>query len=145
MFPYPSGEGLHVGHPEGYTASDILARFWRMRDYDVLHPMGWDSFGLPAEQHAIKTGTHPRVSTEANIANFKRQLQRLGFSFDWSRELATTDTEYVRWTQWLFVQLFNKVRCESLTAKCVLQQGASRSPPSVYFNKVLVARFRTRW
>jgi leucyl-tRNA synthetase len=108
MFPYPSGAGLHVGHPEGYTATDILARFWRMRGYDVLHPMGWDAFGLPAEQHAIKTGTHPAATTAANIQTFKRQLKMLGFSYDWSRELATTDPEYVRWTQWIFVKLFER-------------------------------------
>lgn len=108
MFPYPSGAGLHVGHPEGYTASDIMARYWRMRDYDVLHPMGWDSFGLPAEQHAINTGTHPEDTTKVNIANFKRQLQSLGFSYDWERELATTDIGYVKWTQWIFLQLFQK-------------------------------------
>lgn len=83
MFPYPSGSGLHVGHPEGYTATDIMARFWRMNDYDVLHPMGWDAFGLPAEQHAINTGTHPAVTTGKNIATFKRQLKSLGFSYDW--------------------------------------------------------------
>ena len=108
MFPYPSGAGLHVGHPEGYTASDIMARYWRMRDYDVLHPMGWDSFGLPAEQHAINTGTHPETTTKANIANFKRQLKSLGFSYDWDRELATTDVGYVKWTQWIFLQLFQR-------------------------------------
>ncbi|KAG8466437.1 hypothetical protein KFE25_002193 [Diacronema lutheri] len=108
MFPYPSGAGLHVGHPEGYTASDIMARYWRMCGYDVLHPMGWDSFGLPAEQHAVQTGTHPRTTTAANIANFKRQLKSLGFSYDWGRELATTDIEYVKWTQWIFLQLFQK-------------------------------------
>jgi len=108
MFPYPSGAGLHVGHPEGYTASDIMARYWRMRDFDVLHPMGWDSFGLPAEQHAIQTGTHPEVTTKANIANFKRQLKSLGFSYDWDREIATTDEGYVKWTQWIFLQLFSQ-------------------------------------
>ena len=108
MFPYPSGEGLHVGHPEGYTATDIMARYWRMRDFDVLHPMGWDSFGLPAEQHAINTGTHPAVTTGKNINTFKRQLKSLGFSYDWSRELATTDIKYLRWTQWIFLQLFKK-------------------------------------
>ncbi|KAL1523982.1 hypothetical protein AB1Y20_018897 [Prymnesium parvum] len=108
MFPYPSGAGLHVGHPEGYTASDIMARYWRMCDFDVLHPMGWDAFGLPAEQHAINTGTHPEETTKLNIANFKRQLQSLGFSYDWDRELATTDEGYVKWTQWIFVQLFRK-------------------------------------
>jgi len=108
MFPYPSGAGLHVGHPEGYTASDIMARYWRMRDFDVLHPMGWDAFGLPAEQHAVQTGTHPAETTKLNIANFKRQLKSLGFSYDWERELATTDEEYVRWTQWIFLQIFKK-------------------------------------
>jgi leucyl-tRNA synthetase len=108
MFPYPSAAGLHVGHPEGYTASDIMARYWRMCGYDVLHPMGWDSFGLPAEQHAVATGTHPRDTTASNIANFKRQLKSLGFSYDWARELATTDLDYVKWTQWIFLQLFHK-------------------------------------
>jgi leucyl-tRNA synthetase len=108
MFPYPSGAGLHVGHPEGYTASDIMARYWRMCDYDVLHPMGWDAFGLPAEQHALNTGTHPEQTTKENIANFKRQLRSLGFSYDWTRELATTDLNYVQWTQWIFLQLFKK-------------------------------------
>jgi leucyl-tRNA synthetase len=107
MFPYPSGSGLHVGHPEGYTATDILARYKRMRGFNVLHPMGWDAFGLPAEQYAIKTGQHPRVTTEANIANFKRQIQSLGFSYDWSREVNTTDSGYFRWTQWIFLQLYN--------------------------------------
>lgn len=106
MFPYPSGSGLHVGHPEGYTASDIMARYWRMCDFDVLHPMGWDAFGLPAEQYAIQTGTPPASTTKANIGTFKRQLKSLGFSFDWSRELATTDDEYFRWTQWIFLRLF---------------------------------------
>mmetsp|Transcript_50528 Transcript_50528/g.93443 ORF Transcript_50528/g.93443 Transcript_50528/m.93443 type:complete len:940 (-) Transcript_50528:52-2871(-) len=108
MFPYPSGAGLHVGHPEGYTATDIMSRYWRMKDFDVLHPMGWDAFGLPAEQHAINTGTHPSKTTYENIANFKRQLKSLGFSYDWSRELATTDDDYVRWTQWIFLQLVKK-------------------------------------
>ena len=91
MFPYPSGDGLHVGHPEGYTATDIVCRFNRMKGTSVMHPMGWDAFGLPAEQHAKKTGTHPRTTTEKNIANFRRQLKMLGFSYDWDRELATTD------------------------------------------------------
>lgn len=108
MFPYPSGSGLHVGHPEGYTASDVMARYYRSTGHDVLHPMGWDSFGLPAEQHAINTGTHPEVTTFENIATFKRQLKSLGFSYDWDREIATTDTEYVKWTQWIFLQLFKK-------------------------------------
>jgi leucyl-tRNA synthetase len=107
MFPYPSGAGLHVGHPEGYTATDILARYKRMRGFNVLHPIGWDAFGLPAEQYAIKTGQHPRITTEANIANFKRQIKSLGFSYDWSREVNTTDPGYFRWTQWIFLQLYN--------------------------------------
>ena len=107
MFPYPSGDGLHVGHPEGYTATDIVCRFERMRGTSVMHPMGWDAFGLPAEQHAKKTGTHPRITTEQNIANFRRQLKMLGFSYDWDRELATTDIEYFRWTQFVFLVLFD--------------------------------------
>jgi leucyl-tRNA synthetase len=108
MFPYPSGDGLHVGHPEGYTATDIIARYSRMRGFDVLHPMGWDAFGLPAEQHAIRTGTHPRATTLKNIGTFRRQLKMLGFSFDWSREVDTTDPGYVKWTQWIFLQLFKR-------------------------------------
>ncbi|HQF21502.1 MAG TPA: leucine--tRNA ligase [Kiritimatiellia bacterium] len=108
MFPYPSGDGLHVGHPEGYTATDILARYYRMKGVNVLHPMGWDSFGLPAEQYAIKTGKHPRIITASNIDTFRRQLQMLGFSYDWDREIATTDEAYVRWTQWIFLQLFKR-------------------------------------
>jgi leucyl-tRNA synthetase len=107
MFPYPSGAGLHVGHPEGYTATDILARYKRALGFNVLHPMGWDAFGLPAEQYAVKTGQHPRQTTEANIATFKRQIQSLGFSYDWSRELATTDPDYFKWTQWIFLKLYN--------------------------------------
>lgn len=107
MFPYPSGAGLHVGHPEGYTATDIVCRYWRMRGRSVLHPMGFDSFGLPAEEHAIKTNTPPRVSTEKNIAEFTRQLKMLGFSYDWDRVLATTDVDYFRWTQWIFLVLFD--------------------------------------
>lgn len=107
MFPYPSGDGLHVGHPEGYTATDITCRYHRMRGRAVMHPMGWDAFGLPAEQHAKKTGTPPRVTTEKNIATFRRQLKSLGFSYDWSRELATTDVDYFRWTQFIFLVLFD--------------------------------------
>ena len=107
MFPYPSGDGLHVGHVEGYTATDILARFHRMRGFNVLHPMGWDAFGLPAEQYAIKTGRHPRETTTRNIANFRRQLQAVGFSYDWDREVSTTDPGYFKWTQWIFLQLYN--------------------------------------
>jgi leucyl-tRNA synthetase len=108
MFPYPSGDGLHVGHPEGYTATDIVARYQRMRGVDVLHPMGWDAFGLPAEQHAIRTGTHPRVKTLENIDRFRRQLKMLGFSYDWEREVDTTDPGYLRWTQWIFLQFFKR-------------------------------------
>lgn len=107
MFPYPSGDGLHVGHPEGYTATDIVARFERMRGTTVMHPMGFDAFGLPAEEHAIRTGTPPRESTNRNIATFRRQLKMLGFSYDWGREVATTDPDYVRWTQWIFLVLFD--------------------------------------
>jgi len=108
MFPYPSGSGLHVGHPEGYTATDIVARHARMKGFDVLHPMGWDAFGLPAEQHAIQTGTHPRDTTQKNILTFKRQLKALGMSYDWTREIDTTHPGYVKWTQWIFLQLFKK-------------------------------------
>ena len=107
MFPYPSGDGLHVGHPEGYTATDIVCRAARMQGKSVVHPMGFDSFGLPAEEHAIKTGEHPRVQTEKNIATFRRQLKSLGFSYDWSREIATTDVDYFRWTQWIFLQIYD--------------------------------------
>lgn len=112
MFPYPSGAGLHVGHPEGYTATDIITRYKRMRGFNVLHPMGWDAFGLPAEQHAIKTGEHPRLNTQNNVDNFRRQLKSLGFAYDWEREVATTDPEYVRWTQWIFLQLYHSYFCE---------------------------------
>jgi len=106
MFPYPSGAGLHVGHPEGYTATDIVSRYKRMQGYNVLHPMGWDAFGLPAEQHALNTGEHPRDITVKNINNFRRQIKSLGFSYDWDREISTTDPEYYKWTQWIFIQLY---------------------------------------
>lgn len=108
MFPYPSGAGLHVGHPEGYTATDIVSRYKRMQGYNVLHPMGWDAFGLPAEQYALDTGNDPRGFTKQNIQTFKRQIQELGFSYDWDREVNTTDPEYYKWTQWIFIQLYNK-------------------------------------
>ncbi len=108
MFPYPSGAGLHVGHPEGYTATDIYCRYMRATGHAVLHPMGWDAFGLPAEQYAIQTGTHPAVTTQKNIATFKRQIQALGLSYDWDREIDTTDPAYVKWTQWIFLQLFKR-------------------------------------
>ena len=107
MFPYPSGQGLHVGHPEGYTATDIVARYKRMKGFNVLHPMGWDAFGLPAEQHAINTGTDPRTTTQKNIDNYRRQIKSLGFSYDWDREVATTDPGYYKWTQWIFLKMFN--------------------------------------
>jgi leucyl-tRNA synthetase len=107
MFPYPSGAGLHVGHPEGYTATDIIARYKRLKGFNVLHPMGWDAFGLPAEQYAIKTGQHPAITTRDNIAKFKKQLKRIGFSYDWEREINTTDPAYFKWTQWIFLQIYN--------------------------------------
>ena len=108
MFPYPSGSGLHVGHALGYVATDIVARFKRMNGFNVLHPMGWDAFGLPAEQYAIKTGTHPKKTTQENVNNFKRQINQIGFSYDWEREINTTDPNYYKWTQWIFLQLYNQ-------------------------------------
>ena len=107
MYPYPSGAGLHVGHPEGYTATDIFTRYRRMRGYHVLHPMGWDAFGLPAERYAMQTNIHPRVTTEQNIATFRRQIKMLGLSYDWAREVDTTDPRYYKWTQWIFLQIYN--------------------------------------
>lgn len=112
MFPYPSGQGLHVGHPEGYTATDIISRFKRMQGYEVLHPMGWDAFGLPAEQYALKTGNHPADFTQKNIDNFRRQIKSLGFSYDWDREINTTNPKYFKWTQWIFIQLYNQKLAE---------------------------------
>lgn len=106
IFPYPSRNGLHVGHPKDYTTTDVIARYKRMNGFNVLHPMGWDAFGLPAEQFAIKTGNHPEGFTKNNIVTFTRQLKSLGFSFDWDREIDTTDPSFVKWTQWIFTQLF---------------------------------------
>ena len=111
MFPYPSGAGLHVGHPLGYIASDIYARYKRHKGFNVLHPQGYDSFGLPAEQYAIQTGQHPAKTTQENIKTYRRQLDQIGFSFDWSREVRTSDPSYYRWTQWIFIQLFNSYYC----------------------------------
>jgi leucyl-tRNA synthetase len=121
MFPYPSGAGLHVGHPLGYIASDIVARYKRLRGFNVLHPMGFDSFGLPAEQYAIQTGQHPALTTEQNITTYIRQLSALGFSYDWSREVRTSDPSYYKWTQWIFLKLFN--------SWYNLDTGLSRSKP----------------
>ncbi|HUQ95767.1 MAG TPA: leucine--tRNA ligase [Bryobacteraceae bacterium] len=128
MFPYPSGDGLHVGHPEGYTATDIFSRHKRKLGFNVLHPMGWDAFGLPAEQYAIKTGQHPRITTERNVERFRAQLKRLGFCYDWDREINTTDPAYFRWTQWIFLQLYNSyLDEETKTARPVAElQGLSR-------------------
>ncbi|MGH2574575.1 MAG: class I tRNA ligase family protein, partial [Ignavibacteria bacterium] len=108
FFPYPSSEGLHVGHPEGYTATDIMTRYKRMNGFNVLHPIGWDAFGLPAEQFALKTGIHPKITTLNSIDNFKRQLKSIGLSYDWSREISTIDKNYYKWTQWIFIQLYKK-------------------------------------
>ena len=112
MFPYPSGAGLHVGHPLGYIASDIFARYKRLKGFNVLHPMGYDAYGLPAEQYAIQTGQHPAVTTEKNIARYREQLDKIGFCFDWNREVRTCDPKYYHWTQWTFIQLFNHYYCE---------------------------------
>jgi len=122
MFPYPSGQGLHVGHPEGYTASDIVARYKRMRGFNVLHPMGWDAFGLPAEQYAVQTGTDPAITTAKNIQNMKRQIQSLGFSYDWDRELATTDPSYYKWTQWIFLKFYNSYYDDQLQRARPIQE-----------------------
>ena len=107
MFPYPSGAGLHVGHPLGYIASDIVSRYKRLKGFNVLHPMGYDSFGLPAEQYAIQTGQHPEKTTKENIARYRSQMDKIGFSFDWDREVRTSDPKFYKWTQWIFLKLFN--------------------------------------
>ena len=113
MFPYPSGAGLHVGHPLGYIASDIFSRYKRLKGFNVLHPMGFDSFGLPAEQYALETGQHPASTTQKNIATFKSQLDKIGFCYDWSREVQTSDPKFYKWTQWIFLQLFNSYFCHT--------------------------------
>jgi leucyl-tRNA synthetase len=114
MFPYPSGAGLHVGHPLGYIASDIYARYKRQKGFNVLNPMGYDAYGLPAEQYAIQTGQHPAITTEENINHYRQQLDKIGFSFDWSREVRTCDPKYYHWTQWAFQQMFQSFYCKSL-------------------------------
>ena len=116
MFPYPSGAGLHVGHPLGYIASDIYARYKRHKGFNVLHPQGYDSFGLPAEQYAIQTGQHPNITTQANISRYREQLDRMGFSFDWSREVRTSQADYYKWTQWIFLLLFDSYYCKKANA-----------------------------
>ena len=114
MFPYPSGDGLHVGHAEQYVATDIIAQYKKMCGYNVLHPMGWDAYGLPAEQYAIKTNTHPQVATEKNITNFRKQIMSLGYAADWDREINTTDPNYYRWTQWIFLSFTKRASPISL-------------------------------
>ena len=106
MFPYPSGDGLHVGHPRGYVGSDVISQYMRMKGFNVLHPMGWDAFGLPAENYAIKTGVNPKITTTKNVVRFKQQMDLIGLSYDWSKEINTTDPEYYKWTQWIFLKLF---------------------------------------
>ena len=141
MYPYPSGAGLHVGHPEGYTATDILSRFKRMRGYNVLHPMGWDAFGLPAERYAMQTNIHPRITTEQNISTFRRQIKMLGMSYDWSREIDTTDPAYYKWTQWIFLQIYNswyderahKARPIQTIEEELLRQGTKDLPAEEKF------------
>jgi leucyl-tRNA synthetase len=122
MFPYPSGAGLHVGHPEGYTATDIYCRYKRMNGYNVLHPMGWDAFGLPAERYAMQTGIHPRITTQQNIATFKRQIKMLGLSYDWTREISTTDPSYYKWTQWIFLKIYNSWYDHKLDKACPISE-----------------------
>lgn len=122
-----SGSGLHVGHPEGYTATDIIARFKRMTGHNVLHPMGWDAFGLPAEQYALQTGTHPRVTTQKNVDRFRAQLKSLGFSYDWSREISTTDPGYYKWTQWIFTKLLEKDLAYTAEVRACRTRNSTRS------------------
>jgi leucyl-tRNA synthetase len=139
MFPYPSGAGLHVGHPEGYTATDIVGRYKKMRGFNVLHPMGWDAFGLPAEQHAIKTGEHPSVQTQRNIDNFRRQLKAIGFGYDWQREVNTTDPGYYRWTQWIFLQLYNSWYNPAMNRAEPIRTFTGEDPDSVRLAYVSLA------
>src|SRR4028119_1955101 len=136
MFPYPSGAGLHVGHPLGYISSDIYSRYKRLKGFNVLHPMGFDAFGLPAEQYAIDHGIHPAISTEENIKTFRRQLDNIGFSFDWDREIRTCDPKYYKWTQWIFLQLFDSwfnrttQRAERISVlTSIFEQEGNRSHP----------------
>ncbi|NLH71627.1 MAG: leucine--tRNA ligase [Verrucomicrobia bacterium] len=150
MFPYPSGAGLHVGHPEGYTATDIVARYRRAQGYNVLHPMGWDAFGLPAEQFAIKSGQHPSVATLQNIANFRRQIQALGFSYDWNREVNTTDPAYYRWTQWIFLQLYGSYfdpEWKKAVPVALLEDALSDDPvrKNEWKNNKFLVRVHSEW
>ena len=144
MFPYPSGQGLHVGHPEGYTASDIVSRYKRMKGFNVLHPMGWDAFGLPAEQYAIKTGTHPAQTTQKNIDNMRRQIKSLGFSYDWDRQVDTTDKNYYKWTQWIFLKFYNSWFDDNLQKARTIEElpipdGLSEKEKTDYINSQRLA------
>jgi leucyl-tRNA synthetase len=136
MFPYPSGAGLHVGHPLGYVASDIYARYKRLKGFNVLHPMGFDAFGLPAEQYAIETGTHPAITTEKAIARYKEQMDKIGFSYDWSRCVQTNDPAYYKWTQWIFLQLFdswyNRQNNKAEAIRCSQTNSADALPPGLF-------------
>ena len=149
MFPYPSGAGLHVGHPLGYIASDIFARYKRLRGFNVLHPMGYDAYGLPAEQYAIQTGQHPAITTERNIARYREQLDKLGFCFDWEREVRTCDPQYYKWTQWTFVQLFNHYYDQKLDKARpiseLVKQLEDGTMPQTFEDGVLVTSGLERW
>jgi leucyl-tRNA synthetase len=146
MFPYPSGAGLHVGHPEGYTATDIFSRYKRMKGFNVLHPMGWDAFGLPAEQYAIQTGTHPSITTKNNCDTFRRQIKELGLSYDWDKEINTTDPKYFRWTQWIFIQLYNtwfddKLQKGRPIAELPLPENLSKEEKTKYIDSKRLAYY----
>jgi leucyl-tRNA synthetase len=156
MFPYPSGAGLHVGHPLGYIASDIYSRYKRLKGFNVLHPMGFDSFGLPAEQYALETGQHPAETTKKNIATFKSQLDKIGFCYDWEREVQTSDPQFYKWTQWIFLQLFNSFynrqtqKAESITQLVALFEKNGSNAPGVQHSALLpmngkVLMKRKRW